>query len=56
MTIYHIKRDYRMSVNDQKKRIREEFQGVAYISSDGRGTITVFAEGRKNNEVSGHVE
>ena len=52
MSIFHVKRDYRMSLNDQKKRIREEYRGVAFISSDGRGTLTVFAEGRKRNEVS----
>lgn len=47
MTIYHIKRDYRIPLSVQKDIIRSEFWGVAYISSDGKGTITVFAAGRK---------
>lgn len=56
MTIYHVKRDYRIPLSMQKDVIRSEFRDVAYISSDGKGTITVFASGRKDNEVSGQLE
>lgn len=46
MNIYHIKRDYRLSLAVQKKLIREQYRNVVFISSDGKGTLTVFAEGR----------
>lgn len=47
MTIYHVRRDYRIPLSVQKDVIRSEFRDVTYISSDGKGTITVFAAGRK---------
>ena len=56
MNIFHVKRNYRIPLIEQKKQLKEEFRDVAYISSDGRGTITVFAEGRKKNEVSRQLE
>ena len=47
MKIIRIARDYSMTVKQQEKKIRQEYENVTYFSSDGRGTITIFAEGRK---------
>lgn len=44
MKIYQVKRVYHMTLAQQKKRIRETFKNVVYISSDGRGNITVIAD------------
>ena len=44
MKIYHVKRVYNMTLKQQYKRIRETFANVRYISSDGKGTITVIAD------------
>lgn len=46
MKIYRIARDYTMTLKQQEKKIRQEWKNVTYFSSDGRGTITIFAEGR----------
>lgn len=46
MKIYRIERDYTMTLKQQEKQIRKEWKNVTYFSSDGRGTITIFAEGR----------
>lgn len=47
MKIYHIERDYTMTLKQQEKLIRQEWKNVTYFSSNGRGTITIFAEGRE---------
>lgn len=44
MKIYHVQRVYNMTLKQQYKRIKETFKNVKLISSDGRGTITVFAD------------
>lgn len=45
--IIRIERDYSMTLKQQEKKIRQEYENVTYFSSDGRGTITIFAEGRR---------
>lgn len=47
MKIIRIARDYSMTVKKQEKKIRQEYENVTYFSSDGRGTITIFADGKK---------
>lgn len=47
MKIYRIARDYSMTLKAQEKQIRKEWKNVTYFSSDGRGTITIFAEGKE---------
>ena len=44
MKVYHIQRVYNMTLKQQYKRIKETFRNVKYMSSDGRGTITVIAD------------
>ena len=44
--IYRIARDYTMTLRQQEKQIRKEWKNVTYFSSDGKGIITIFAEGR----------
>lgn len=58
MKIYHVKRNFEISLAEQKKQIMREYKNVSYISSDGRGTITVFASEwrRDDEEVSDEVE
>lgn len=42
MKIYHIARNYKLTLKQQEKQIRKEYGNVIYFSSDGRGTITIF--------------
>lgn len=47
MKIYHIERDYTMTIKRQEKQIRQEYENVTYFASDGRGMITIFADSKK---------
>lgn len=44
MKIYHIERDYSMTLKQQEKKIYREYRNVTYFSSNGRGMIVIFAD------------
>lgn len=46
VTILHIDRDYSMTLAAQKRLIMKAYKNVMYITSNGRGIITVFCEGK----------
>ena len=46
MKIFHVERDKRLSLKQQKAKIRDEYVNVVLAQSDGR-TVTVFADGKK---------
>lgn len=47
MKIIRIARVYGMTLKQQEKKIRQEYENVTYFSSDGRGMITILAEGKR---------
>ena len=44
MKIYHIERDWNLSLKEWKKRIKETYKNVVLIQSEGRGMWTVMAD------------
>lgn len=44
MKIYHIERDWNLSLKDWKKHITETYSNVVLIQSEGRGMWMVMAD------------
>ena len=44
MKIYHIERDWNLSLKEWKKHIMETYSNVVLIQSEGRGMWTVMAD------------
>ena len=45
MKIYHIERDYNISLKEQKKQLEREYKGFQYLYAD-RGKMHFIAEGK----------
>lgn len=46
MRIYHIERDYNLTLKEQKKQLAEKYAGFNYLFSDGR-KLHFMAEGER---------
>lgn len=44
MKIYHIDRDYNLTLKEQKKLIKLVYKNVVEIISEGQGKLMVFAD------------